>query len=185
VPWDDEPEPVTQAVPVVRAEPATHADPLVPADDSVTKPMRSRPEHLLHAPAEAWHSDPIESWRHFPREDEPEEPVPARDPEPQSDSSRGILDELLSDALSLNPNRSVSRTTGFTSTRRSGSSRWPRLPRTRTGRRATNAPRRTTWPRTNRRRGNSGSSPTAGIPATTTPTMRLGTADIRCRAATS
>jgi hypothetical protein len=99
VPWDDEPEPVTQAVPVVRAEPATHADPLVPADDSVTKPMRSRPEHLLHAPAEAWHSDPIESWRHFPREDEPEEPVPARDPEPQSDSSRGILDELLSDAL--------------------------------------------------------------------------------------
>src|SRR6476660_2076324 len=70
VPWGDGPEPVTQAVPVV------------PADDSVTEPMRSRAERLLHAPAEAWHSDPIDSWRHFPRDDQPEESVPARDPAP-------------------------------------------------------------------------------------------------------
>jgi EmrB/QacA subfamily drug resistance transporter len=91
VPWDDEPEPVT------------HADPVVQADDSVTVPMRSRAEHLIHAPAEAWHSDPIESWRHFPRDDEPDEPVPGRDPEPQSDSWRGNLDELLSDVPPLRP----------------------------------------------------------------------------------
>ena len=42
VSWD-EPEPVTQAEPVVQA------------DDSVTEPMRSRADHVLHAPAEVWH----------------------------------------------------------------------------------------------------------------------------------
>jgi len=91
VPWDDEPEAVTHAVPVVQA------------DDSVTEPMWSRAEHLMHAPAEAWHSDPIESWRHFPRDDGPDEPVPARDPEPQSDSRRGNLDELFTDGPPLRP----------------------------------------------------------------------------------
>ncbi len=51
VSWD-EPEPATQAEPVVQAQP------VVQADDSVTEPMRSRADHLLHAPAEAWHSAP-------------------------------------------------------------------------------------------------------------------------------
>ena len=36
--------------------------------------MRSRAEHLLHAPAEPWHADPIESWQYCPRDDEPEGP---------------------------------------------------------------------------------------------------------------
>ena len=75
----------------------------MPADDTVTEPIRARAEHLLHAPAEPWHSDPIESWRHFPRDDELEEPEPGSDPESHSDSLRGILDELLSDVPPLRP----------------------------------------------------------------------------------
>jgi EmrB/QacA subfamily drug resistance transporter len=90
VAWDDEPEPVTQTLPVVWA------------DESVTEPMRSRAEHLMHAPAEAWHSDPVESWRHFPRDDEPDESAPEPG-EPQGDSWRGDLDELLSDVPPLRP----------------------------------------------------------------------------------
>jgi hypothetical protein len=43
-------------------EPATRAEPVVQVDDTVTEPIRSRNDHLLHAPAEAWHSDPVESW---------------------------------------------------------------------------------------------------------------------------
>jgi EmrB/QacA subfamily drug resistance transporter len=71
VPWDD-------------SEP-------VDADDNVTEPMRARADHVLHAPAEAWHSDPVESW-HSLLEEEPE-------PEPW----RGIFDELLSDIPPLKP----------------------------------------------------------------------------------
>jgi EmrB/QacA subfamily drug resistance transporter len=51
--WD-EPEPE----PVIRAE----RERVVYVDDSVTEPLRSHPDHLLHAPAETWHSDPVESW---------------------------------------------------------------------------------------------------------------------------
>jgi EmrB/QacA subfamily drug resistance transporter len=57
VAWD-EPEPVTQA------------------DDSVTEPMRSRADHLLHAPAATWHDEPVESWHSLLR-DEPPIDVPA------------------------------------------------------------------------------------------------------------
>ena len=35
---------------------------VVLADDSVTAPMRSRADHLLHAPADAWRGDPVDSW---------------------------------------------------------------------------------------------------------------------------
>jgi hypothetical protein len=101
--WD-EPEPVTQAEPVVRPEPA------VQADDSVTEPMRSRAEHVLHAPAEVWHGAPVESW-HSLIEDEPVEPVepvapvepepPA--PEPPREAWRSILDELLGDLPPIKP----------------------------------------------------------------------------------
>jgi EmrB/QacA subfamily drug resistance transporter len=73
--WDDDPEPVMQAETVVHA------------DDSVTEPMRTRADHPLPAPAEAWHSDPVESWRHLPADDEPEEP----------ESWRSIFDQLLPD----------------------------------------------------------------------------------------
>jgi hypothetical protein len=88
VSWDD-PEPVTQAEPVVLA------------DDSVTEPMRSRADHVLHAPAEVWHA-PVESW-HSLLEEEPEPqapPPPAPEPvspEPPREAWRSILDELLGD----------------------------------------------------------------------------------------
>jgi MFS family permease len=100
VSWD-EPEPVTRAEPP-RAEPVTQAEPAVQADDSVTEPMRSRADHVLHAPAEVWHGAPVESW-HSLLEDEPEPPAP----EPPREAWRwgylppegqgAILDELLGD----------------------------------------------------------------------------------------
>lgn len=69
VTWDEEPAP----------EPVA---PVVEADDSDTEPMRSRAEHLLHAPADTWHTAPVESW-HWAQEDEVEpEPEPEPTPEP-------------------------------------------------------------------------------------------------------
>jgi EmrB/QacA subfamily drug resistance transporter len=91
--WDDEPEP----------------EPAVVDDESDTEPMQSRPEHLLHAPVQTWHSHPVQSWRSL-IEDEPQQPAPepeewAPEPEPTGtpavepphQSWRGILDELLGD----------------------------------------------------------------------------------------
>jgi EmrB/QacA subfamily drug resistance transporter len=92
VSWD-EPEPVLQAQPVVQPEFVVRPEPVMPADDSVTEPMQSRADHLLHAPADAWHGDPVESW-HSLLEDERAEP-PAADP--PREPWRSILDELLSD----------------------------------------------------------------------------------------
>ena len=105
VSWDD-PEPIPQAEPVTRAEPIPQAD------DSVTEPMRSRADHLLHAPGTEWHwghspanglgpslpgDVPVESW-HSLLGDEPEEPAPKL-PAPSSPREpwRSILDELLGD----------------------------------------------------------------------------------------
>jgi hypothetical protein len=82
----------------------------VQADDSATEPMRSRADHLLHAPAEPshWGHHPpegqgdaaVESW-HPLLEDEPIEPEPpAPEPtvhEPPREPWRSILDELLGD----------------------------------------------------------------------------------------
>ena len=98
VSWDD-PDP---AEPLVwdepdPPEPLAPAEPLVPADDSVTEPMRSRADHLLHAPADAWRGDPVESW-HSLLSDERDKPAPEPPaPEPAREPWRGILDELLSD----------------------------------------------------------------------------------------
>jgi EmrB/QacA subfamily drug resistance transporter len=96
VSWD-EPAPATRAEParaepVVQAEPVVHAEPVVQADDSVTEPMRSRADHLLHAPAEVWHGAPVESW-HSLLEDESEQPAT----EPPREAWRSIVDELLGD----------------------------------------------------------------------------------------
>ncbi len=103
VSWDDDPEPVTQAEPVVHAEPVVEAEPVVQADDTVTEPMRSRAEHLLHAPAETWHGDPVESW-HSLLDDKTREPA-TEPPAPESprEPPRSILDELLSDIPPLKP----------------------------------------------------------------------------------
>jgi hypothetical protein len=105
VSWDEpEAEPVTQAEPVLQPGPVVQPRPVVQPDDSVTEPMRSRAEHLLHAPAETWHSDPVDSW-HSLLEDAPEKPAPEPVPvsEPPRDAWRGILDDLLSDIPPTKP----------------------------------------------------------------------------------
>ena len=105
VSWDD-PEPIPQAEPVTRAEPIPQAD------DSVTEPMRSRADHLLHAPGTEGHwghspanglgpsllgDVPVESWHSLPG-DEPEKPAPKLPaPESPREPWRSILDELLGD----------------------------------------------------------------------------------------
>jgi hypothetical protein len=94
VSWD-EPEPVT------RAEPEIQTEPVVLGDDSITEPMQSRADHVLHPPAEVWHGAPVESW-HSLLEDVPETratlpPEPEPEPEPPREAWRSILDELLSD----------------------------------------------------------------------------------------
>jgi EmrB/QacA subfamily drug resistance transporter len=86
VTWDD-PEPVR---PVATAD----AEPL-------TEPMVSRAQHVLHAPADVWHDEPVEAWHHVTDDEQrsaPEPkptPGPARAPDP--DSWRSILDILLAD----------------------------------------------------------------------------------------
>ncbi|MGX9787252.1 MFS transporter [Mycobacterium sp. MMS18-G62] len=87
--WDDEPKPVA---PVVE-------------DDDVTEPLESRAEHVLHAPADTWHTAPVEAWR-WAHDDEiaepgptaePEPPAPPPPPEPPREHWRGVLDDLLGD----------------------------------------------------------------------------------------
>ena len=69
----------------------------------ITEPIRSRADHLLHAPAEAWHSDPVESW-HSLLDDEPSAQTPEPSAhEPQRDSWHSILDELLGDIPPVKP----------------------------------------------------------------------------------
>ena len=106
VSWD-EPEPVTQAEPVVQADGWGYSPrklgPHPPeGQGDVTEPMRSRADHLLHAPTETWHTAPVESW-HSLLDDEQEKPAPESPQEPPHESWRGILDELLSDLPPAKP----------------------------------------------------------------------------------
>jgi EmrB/QacA subfamily drug resistance transporter len=86
VTWDD-PEPVRPAA----------ADDVEP----VTEPMESRTQHVLHAPADVWHDEPVEAWHHVTDEEEPSAPEPKStqeaDGEPERDSWRRILDILLTE----------------------------------------------------------------------------------------
>jgi len=116
VSWDDDPEPVTRAERVVQAEPLAQADdwgyspgklgPYPPeVHGDVTEPMQLRAGHLLHAPAETWHGDQLESW-HSLLEDEQEESAPepsAPEPEPPREGWRSILDEPRSDIPPVKP----------------------------------------------------------------------------------
>jgi EmrB/QacA subfamily drug resistance transporter len=124
VSWD-EPEPER----VMRAEPVVHAD------DSVTEPMRSRADHLLHAPTETWHSNPVESWHSLLDEQPddlapaPEPPAPAPEPpgpEPREawrwgyklgahppEGQGDILDEMLSDLPPVKPKVEGAEPIGF------------------------------------------------------------------------
>lgn len=59
--WE-EPQPVAEPRPVVMPGP--------PADDSETEPLAVHVEHPLHAPAEAWHGGPVETWQHLAEDTE-------------------------------------------------------------------------------------------------------------------
>lgn len=68
VSWDDA-EQVRPRRPVVE-----------PDIEPATEPLAPRTQHLLHAPADLWHDEPVESWRHVTDEypavvDEPPPPV--------------------------------------------------------------------------------------------------------------
>jgi EmrB/QacA subfamily drug resistance transporter len=75
VSWDDAPDP----------EPET---------DPATEPLASRIQHVLHAPADVWHDEPVESWRHV-TDEQPAvtiaTPPPRREHRPPA---RSILDIL-------------------------------------------------------------------------------------------
>jgi EmrB/QacA subfamily drug resistance transporter len=96
VTWDDD-----------EAEPRRPQAPAIDRfDESVTEPIRSRTDHLLHAPGTTWH------WSHDnePTERIPKviaEPVPevsqAPPSEPPREAWRNILDELLTDRPSVPP----------------------------------------------------------------------------------
>lgn len=66
-------------------------------DEPATEPLAARTQHVLHAPADVWHDEPVEAWHHV-TDDEEQAPEPApvvrkEDPE----SWRSILDILLAD----------------------------------------------------------------------------------------
>jgi EmrB/QacA subfamily drug resistance transporter len=106
---------------VVWDEPDPEPEPVVHADDSQTEPMPSRADHVLHAPAVPWHSDPVESWHSLLEDEEqaPEPPAPeppAPEPpaaEPPREAWRGILDELLSDVPPVKPKAEAADPIGF------------------------------------------------------------------------
>ncbi len=65
------------------------------ADDSDTEPLAARAGHLLTAPPEAWHGDPVDSWDGRLDRDPP--------PEPDDDQSwRDILADLLGEPADQN-----------------------------------------------------------------------------------
>jgi EmrB/QacA subfamily drug resistance transporter len=81
VPWDD-------AEPVGANRRAAE-----PESDPATEPMASRTQHLLHAPADVWHDEPAESWRHVTDEQPAVVDTPAP-PADYHDSRRSILEFL-------------------------------------------------------------------------------------------
>ena len=83
--------------------------------EPATEPMASRTQHLLPAPADIWHDEPFESWRHVTDEQPAVPPAPA--PEP--------LGPLRAEdrARRRSPSRSALRTTVSMSTTSSDSSR--------------------------------------------------------------
>ncbi|WP_102143741.1 MFS transporter [Mycobacterium hubeiense] len=68
-------------------------------DDSDTEPLTSRrPEHVLPAPADTWHSGPVESWHSLLQERSSPEPAPpAEAPQSDTDRWRNIFNQILAD----------------------------------------------------------------------------------------
>ena len=121
-------------------------------------------------PAEAWHAVRRSSRGTSARGRAAVEPEPPARLSRRANRGARILDELLSDLPSPSPKVEPIgfAHNGFTSTRNNGSSRCRRPPQNDGEAVApTNAPaRHSIRPRNNPRSGRSGSSPTAGIPAT-------------------
>lgn len=80
VSWDDR-------APMTTKRPDTEPD---------TEPMVSRTPHVLHAPADLWHDEPVESWRHV-----------TEDEQRITESRRSILELLQAEDPSLSPTPEV------------------------------------------------------------------------------
>jgi hypothetical protein len=71
----------------------------IAADDGVTEPLAIHVEHPLHAPADAWHGGPIETWHSLmadeSRVDAESEPEPDTEPDPDTDPELSLAAEAL------------------------------------------------------------------------------------------
>ena len=109
VSWDDA-EPVT-----AKTEDA----------EPVTEPMASRVPHVLHAPADVWHDEPVDTWHHVTEDEQPPaataKPTPAREPDGGSwrwghrppEGQGDILDILLAEDRPPPPAKPVTEPIGF------------------------------------------------------------------------
>ena len=93
----DEPEPA-------RAPESDVPGDAFPADESATAPMAVHVEHPLHAPADTWHSGPVESWHSLLEED----PEPQLDPPPVAETNgrdpwHVAFDELMAASAAPQP----------------------------------------------------------------------------------
>jgi hypothetical protein len=92
--------------------------------ESATEPLALRVPHVLHAPADVWHDEPVETWHHMAEDEWPPvataEPTRAREPDRESwrwehrppEGQRDILDFLLADDK-LPPAEPVTEPIGF------------------------------------------------------------------------
>jgi EmrB/QacA subfamily drug resistance transporter len=78
--------PEAVAVPVPAPPAASPRNEVFAADESDTEPLRLHVEHPLHAPADTWHSGPVESWHSLLDDlidDPPVAPQPTSEPAPE------------------------------------------------------------------------------------------------------
>lgn len=91
----DGPEPSTAACPAVAATPIAvvddHDDVDAVENDDDTEPMSARREHPLTPPADTWHDEPVDDWRHWEHSAEVEHEEP---PAVRRESARSLYDFL-------------------------------------------------------------------------------------------
>ena len=92
--------------------------------EPATEPLASRAPHVLHAPADVWHDEPVETWHHMTEDEWPPvataKPTPAREPDRDSwrwghrppEGQGDILDILLAEDK-LPPANPVTEPIGF------------------------------------------------------------------------
>ena len=95
---DDDDEYLEYTVSWHDAEPVTAK----PEDaEAATEPLGLRTPHVLHAPADVWHDQPVETWHHVAAEERPPvataPPTPAREPDRDTWRWEDILDVLLAE----------------------------------------------------------------------------------------